>query len=176
MAAAIAPSDQRTLMYGGKILTRRLPPKSMVRRGTMLMAMVSGSTKASLAFNRIVFLDLNNNGQLDPGEQSTVTASDGSYSFTGLRPGAYSVAEVMQSGWGQSVPGGVTSTNLIVNGNFESGSLSGWTQQNTGSGSFVVNNGTVDPPGTDGALPSYDGFYSVLSTQSSSGTNILTRP
>ena len=34
-----------------------------------------------------VFLDLDQDGRLDEGEPSTVTAADGSYSFTGLAPG-----------------------------------------------------------------------------------------
>ena len=52
-----------------------------------------------------IYLDTNRNGHLDPGEASTVTGADGSYAFTGLAPDTYTVAEVMQSGWGQTYPG-----------------------------------------------------------------------
>ncbi len=42
---------------------------------------------------RTVFLDLNDSGELQPGDPSTVTATDGSFQFTGLAPGAYTVRE-----------------------------------------------------------------------------------
>lgn len=46
-----------------------------------------------------IFIDANKNGILDPGEKFTTTAIDGSYSFTGLEPGEYTVVEVMKLGW-----------------------------------------------------------------------------
>jgi len=62
-----------------------------------------------------VYIDANNNRQLDPGEPTTVTRSDdpatgdvdetGYYEFTGLDEGAYTVREVVQPGWGQTYPG-----------------------------------------------------------------------
>jgi formylglycine-generating enzyme required for sulfatase activity len=52
-----------------------------------------------------IYLDRNNNGQLDTGERSTITADDGSYAFTGLIPGAYSVGEVQKEGWVQTLGG-----------------------------------------------------------------------
>lgn len=61
-----------------------------------------------------MYLDSNNNGSLDAGEPSTVTASDdpgtatidetGSYSFAGLLPGSYTVREVLQGNWRQTSP------------------------------------------------------------------------
>lgn len=60
-----------------------------------------------------VYLDQNGNGALDPGERWTTTAGDGAYAFTGLVPGAYTVAEVARPGWTQSWPGG--SQRHIVN-------------------------------------------------------------
>ncbi len=54
-----------------------------------------------------IFLDENENGQLDEGEQSTVTGSGeelGWYWFTDLEPGTYNVCEVPQNGWTQTYP------------------------------------------------------------------------
>jgi len=52
-----------------------------------------------------VYIDLDNNRQFDPiGEPSVLTASDGSYSFTGLGPGTYTVAEIVPDGWTQTWP------------------------------------------------------------------------
>ena len=51
-----------------------------------------------------IYLDLNGNRKRDSGEPSTTTAGDGSYSFTNLAAGSYSVGEVEQSNWQQSFP------------------------------------------------------------------------
>ena len=51
-----------------------------------------------------IYLDLNNNSQLDPDEPSTITKSNGYYEFTGLALGNYYVREVNQAGWNQIVP------------------------------------------------------------------------
>ena len=47
--------------------------------------------------NWTVYLDQNQNGRLDPGEQSTMTDSEGNYSFPNLAPGTYTVAEEPQT-------------------------------------------------------------------------------
>jgi Ca2+-binding RTX toxin-like protein len=60
-----------------------------------------------------IYLDGNNNGQLDAGERSTVTLNDnpntrddetGQYSFTNLDPGRYFVREIVPAGWAQTAP------------------------------------------------------------------------
>jgi Subtilase family/Calx-beta domain/SdrD B-like domain/Domain of unknown function (DUF4114)/Bacterial cadherin-like domain len=62
-----------------------------------------------------VYLDTNTNGQLDTGEISTTTDTDGNYSFTNLRPGTYTVAEQLQTGWKQTYPGvSVTTTSSDI--------------------------------------------------------------
>jgi hypothetical protein len=49
-----------------------------------------------------VYIDGNNNGSPDPGEFSTVTAADGSYSFANLIPGTYHVRQVVPAGYAQT--------------------------------------------------------------------------
>ena len=51
-----------------------------------------------------VFLDTNNNGQLNTGEPSTTTDSDGNYVFRNVASGSYTVAEVSQTGWTEVTP------------------------------------------------------------------------
>ena len=53
---------------------------------------IRGTNDTGLA-GRTIFLDQNQNGQLDSGEASTTTAADGSYAFNGLATGTYYVAE-----------------------------------------------------------------------------------
>jgi hypothetical protein len=51
-----------------------------------------------------IYLDLNDNGVLDAGDVSTVTGVDGSYSFTDLTAGTYTVAEELRDDWSQTYP------------------------------------------------------------------------
>lgn len=51
-----------------------------------------------------IFIDSDRDDIFDPDELSTLTDSDGSYSFTGLTPGAYVVREVLESGRRHSYP------------------------------------------------------------------------
>ncbi|MAE63770.1 MAG: hypothetical protein CMJ18_05815, partial [Phycisphaeraceae bacterium] len=51
-----------------------------------------------------IFLDDNNNGVLDPGEQWTVTDAQGRYWFMDLAPGVYIVNEIIPDGFQQTVP------------------------------------------------------------------------
>ncbi|MFM6729460.1 MAG: S8 family serine peptidase, partial [Dolichospermum sp.] len=51
-----------------------------------------------------VYLDSNNNNQLDTGETTTQTDANGDYTFNNLRPGNYNVAQVVQTGWKQTYP------------------------------------------------------------------------
>ncbi|MDY6940080.1 MAG: pre-peptidase C-terminal domain-containing protein [Cyanobacteriota bacterium] len=52
-----------------------------------------------------IYLDDNQNGQLDANETATTTDADGEYRFTELGAGTYTVAEVLQNGWEQTYPG-----------------------------------------------------------------------
>ncbi|HLC60616.1 MAG TPA: SdrD B-like domain-containing protein [Candidatus Nanoarchaeia archaeon] len=51
-----------------------------------------------------IYLDLNNNGVLDDGEPSKITDSNGLYNFTNLTEGNYTIREVNQSDWVQTLP------------------------------------------------------------------------
>jgi SdrD B-like protein/PKD domain-containing protein len=51
-----------------------------------------------------VYLDQNNNGELDPGEQSTTTDANGDYIFNKLPVGEYVVREVVPEGYRQTAP------------------------------------------------------------------------
>jgi hypothetical protein len=51
-----------------------------------------------------IYVDYNNNKALDSGEPSAVTAADGTYSITGVKPGSWNVREVGQTGWTCSYP------------------------------------------------------------------------
>ncbi len=57
-----------------------------------------------------VFVDLDRDTVFDAGEPSTVTAADGSYTFTGLAPGAYVVRDVLAPGYSPTYPGTVGGT------------------------------------------------------------------
>ena len=120
-----------------------------------------------------IFLDSDNDGERDFSEPSTTTDSGGNFVFLDVEPGDYHVGEVLQSGWRQTHPGGGEVSGLIVNGDFEAGKFDSWTLQDSGTGTFVINDGTFDPPSSDGPLPPLAGSYSALSTQPGPGLHVL---
>jgi len=68
-------------------------------------------------------------------------------------------------------------TELVTNGNFETGNLTGWIMNNTGNSvGWTINNGTFIPTGGSVAIPPINGSYDVVSQQFGSGINLLTHP
>ena len=83
-----------------------------------------GNKLVAQSISGVKYNDLNGNGNRDPGEsglkdwtinleqpggtviKTTVTAADGSYSFTDLAPGTYVVGEELKPGWTQKAPPG----------------------------------------------------------------------
>jgi len=51
-----------------------------------------------------IYVDYNDDGELDADEPSATTAADGSYTITGINPGTWKVREVGQAGWTQTYP------------------------------------------------------------------------
>jgi len=69
-----------------------------------------------------VYLDLNENGELDAGEPTTETNEQGVYKFTDLEPGTYVVREVLPEGFEYTSPEPsliLGEENLLANPSFE---------------------------------------------------------
>lgn len=113
--------------------------------GTKYTANADSSLGAVLS-GWTIFIDSNNNGVLDDGEQSTVTDTNGAYSFSNLLPSTYVLREVLLAGWTQifgagsvSLSAGQTSTGNNF-GNFQNGSINGF-KWNDKDGDGVVDEG-----------------------------------
>ena len=61
---------------------------------------------------------------------------------------------------------------LIVNGDFETGNLNGWSRLNEG-GDTAINNGSYDPNSPDGPLPPIAGNFGVVNDQNGPGFQML---
>ncbi|MEG4012942.1 MULTISPECIES: SdrD B-like domain-containing protein [unclassified Microcoleus] len=81
-----------------------------------------------------IYLDLNGNNSLDPGEPNTITNPEGNYTFGNVSPGRYLVREVQQPGWVQTTPnpgaiditGNTNAVGVNFGNNFPTGSISGF--------------------------------------------------
>ncbi len=69
----------------------------------------------------------------------------------------------------------LTTVAPATNGDFENGDLTGWQNETTGAGRFVINDGSNDPPGPDGPLPPLNGRFSAYSEQIGPGHLALYR-
>ena len=62
---------------------------------------------------------------------------------------------------------------LIENGDFESGTFTGWAISNTGPGSWYINNGSFDPPGPGTPLPPVSGNFDAVAYPGGPGLHLL---
>ncbi|MEO1498334.1 MAG: Ig-like domain-containing protein, partial [Planctomycetota bacterium] len=62
---------------------------------------------------------------------------------------------------------------LIVNGDFEAGNFAGWEPSSMGSGDWLLNDGSISPPGPRGSLPPIGGSFDATSGQSGPSVNQL---
>jgi uncharacterized delta-60 repeat protein len=110
----------------------------------------SGEKKTS---GKTVFLDSNNNGNLDSGEQSTVTDTNGNFTFDNLAAGTYHVRRVFPSGWTYSTaPIDVTLSAGQTLNNLAIGSKAGSAQPPSPTAS--INGFTFDDTDKDGQYDS----------------------
>jgi hypothetical protein len=94
---------------------------------------VRDATDPPLA-NWSIYIDLNGNGRVDPGEPNTITNPQGNYTFANVSPGRYLVREVQQPGWVQTTPnpapidiiGNTNAVGVNFGNNFPTGSISGF--------------------------------------------------
>jgi len=91
--------------------------------------------------NWVIWIDLNGNGVKDAGED-TLTNPDGSFYFTALAPGAYTVHEELQNGWQQTYPGGAGTHTITA-------------QAGQAVPSIVFGNRHTGMPASDGIVHGY---------------------
>lgn len=95
----------------------------------------------------IIYVDMNRNGQRDEGERFTKTDTKGNYSFTGLTPGTYLIAEEFQPGWVQTAPTAQTYEVTVASGqtvaNLNFGNTRGEDSDENQSPDFVTQNLTA---------------------------------
>jgi len=78
-----------------------------------------------------VFLDLNGDGRLDAADPTTRTDAGGTYTFTGLPPGTYTIRQVVPSGYAATAPLGYSGTVTVSSGQLVAGPDFGNVQTST---------------------------------------------
>jgi hypothetical protein len=88
-----------------------------------------------------IYVDANNNGTFDAEEESEITDATGQYEIDDLTPGTYTVREVPQTGWTQTVPP-VNAATPTLSGGFTIAVTSGLNSQNNNFGNYFES-GTI---------------------------------
>jgi len=99
-----------------------------------------------------MYLDANDSGAYDSGEPTAITGPTGQYSFGDLYAGDYSVGEIQQSGWTQTVPNATPRPDLVVT------SLN-VTPEPTTAGAGLTVSFSIKNLGTSGASSFDIGYY-----------------
>jgi subtilisin-like proprotein convertase family protein len=91
-----------------------------------------------------VYIDLNDNGQLDVGEPSAVTNGQGNYRLFGIPAGTYTVRQVVQPTFGLSAPVGGLQTVTLADGEIAKGINFGDFQSHGTISGYAFNDGNGD--------------------------------
>lgn len=70
------------------------------------------------------------------------------------------------------IPAAQAQIEHITNGGFETGDFTGWTISNSGSGAWVINDGSVNPPGPGAPLAPISGSFDAISIQGGPGLHL----
>ncbi len=131
-----------------------------------------------------IYVDQNNNGQWETTEPNDITDPNGFYELPGLdAPEELTLAEEMQTGWNQSLPGGdgtytiITEPNTVYNHNFGNTTqpvitevrIAGVVEQSNGTG---LSNVTLFAIGSEnlGTITNSIGYYQFVVDAGWSGT------
>ncbi|MDY3559679.1 S8 family serine peptidase [Gemmata sp. JC673] len=105
-----------------------------------------------------------------PSNGTRATAQALAPAFLALLPGSAAQRAAVR---GQLV-NAASGTNLITNGNFETGNFNGWTVTPfVGANGWRINNGTIDPASPAGPLAPIGGAFDALTDSSSGGTRVI---
>jgi hypothetical protein len=77
------------------------------------------------------------------------------------------------AGFSASAAYAAAPTEMITNGDFETGTFFGWTILDSGSGGTSINDGTFVPPGPGGALPPIGGAFDGKTWQGGPGLHMF---
>jgi streptogramin lyase len=112
-----SPGNTLSFIAQNFIVTAQIiPATSGAISGTVTNDSTGSGTSTNPHNYQTVYLDLNNDGTLDPGDPTALTDDVGTYSFTGLAAGTYTVRVDTLPGTIVTFPGGGSQTVTVANG------------------------------------------------------------
>ena len=115
------PGTHTVVLANGEVATGRNfgNYKDAELHGTTFNDLDGDGTKdagESVSSGWTVYIDANGNGSLDGNETSQVTGPTGTYAFTALKPGTYTLRQIDQAGWVRTAPASGSYTQLLRSG------------------------------------------------------------
>jgi virginiamycin B lyase len=111
------PDGNLYLATEGYIVAAQIVPANQAGlNGTVTEDATGTGTSLQPLANQTVYIDLNHDGKIDPGDPTTITNGLGDYSFSGLAPGTYTVSVAPYPGTIVTFPTAGSQTITVAGG------------------------------------------------------------
>jgi hypothetical protein len=111
------PDDNLYIVTQGYIVSAHLVPADQSGlTGTVTEDATGTGKSTNILSGQTVYIDLNHDGKIDPGDPTTITDGLGDYTFSGLAPGTYTVSVAPYPGTIVTFPTGGSQTLTVAGG------------------------------------------------------------
>jgi streptogramin lyase len=111
------PDDNLYIVTQGYIVSAHIVPADQSGlTGTVTEDATGTGKSTNILSGQTVYIDLNHDGKIDPGDPTTITNGLGDYTFSGLAPGTYTVRVAPYPGTIVTFPTGGSQTLTVAGG------------------------------------------------------------
>ena len=164
LSVSLAGSNATGLVFPATVILPAGQVSTTFNLGLIPLTIPGGSTTAGLSANADGFAGTTGNLQLVDDQTPPPPFNPNPPDLSYTNP------VTVQLSW---LPGLGEGVEQLGNGDFESGSLAGWTATTGTNGGFYIDDGSVSPPSQDGPTPPFEGRFSAIAYESQANVSQL---